>query len=127
VLKGAIYGGIGVTIAAVSGWWRWDNTRWWVTADGIHRKSGLITKRTDVPFTRVQALDLEQGLVQRWFGVHSVHVQTGGGGADGEIVLRRSRTRTSTRCARWSPRRRRPRRPSCRRGSSTAPTCSSRR
>ena len=88
VLRGAIYGAIGVTIAAVSGWWRWDNTRWWVTADGIHRKSGVInTKQTDVPFARVQALDLEQGLVQRWFGVHSVHVQTGGGGADGEIVL----------------------------------------
>ena len=82
VLRGAIYGAIGVTIAAVSGWWRWDNTRWWVTAEGIHRKSGLInTKRTDVPFTRVQALDVQQGPVQRWFGVHSVHVQTGGGGA----------------------------------------------
>jgi putative membrane protein len=86
--RGAVYGAIGVAIAAVTGWWRWDTTRWWVTTDGIHRRSGLIsTKQTDVPFTRVQALDLEQGPIQRWFNVHSVHVQTGGGGAQGEIVL----------------------------------------
>lgn len=88
LLRGALYGAIGVLIAAVSGWWRWDNTRWWVTADGIHRRSGLLnTKQTDIPFARIQALDLEQGVVQRWFGVQSVHVQTGGGGAEGEIVL----------------------------------------
>ena len=83
-----MYGAIGVAIAAVTGWWRWDTTRWWVTTEGIHRRSGLIsTKQTDIPFTRVQALDLEQGPIQRWFDVHSVHVQTGGGGAHGEIVL----------------------------------------
>ncbi len=88
LVRGAVYGAIGVAIAAVTGWWRWDTTRWWVTTEGIHRRSGLIsTKQTDVPFARVQALDLEQGPIQRWFDVHSVHVQTGGGGAHGEIVL----------------------------------------
>ena len=40
-----------------------------------------------MPLTRIQSLDLEQGPVQRLFGVHAVHVQTGGGGAKGEIVL----------------------------------------
>jgi putative membrane protein len=86
--RAALYGAVGIAIAAVTGWWRWDNTRWWVGTDGIHRKSGLLnTKQTDVPFARIQALDLEQGVVQRWFGVHSVHVQTAGGGAEGEIVL----------------------------------------
>jgi putative membrane protein len=88
LLKGALYGLVGTAIAAVTGWWRWDTTRWWVTADGIHKRSGLLnTKQTDVPFSRVQALDVEQGPIQRWFGVYSVHVQTAGGGAQGEIVL----------------------------------------
>jgi putative membrane protein len=88
LVNGLIYAGIGVAIAAVTGWWRWASTRWWVTDDGIHHRRGLLsTKQTDVPFGRIQALDLEQGPLQRLFGVHAVHVQTGGGGAKGEIVL----------------------------------------
>jgi putative membrane protein len=88
LVKGAIYGLVGTAVAAVSGWWRWDTTRWWVTTDGIHKRSGLLTtKQTDIPFSRVQALDVEQGPIQRSFGVYSVHVQTAGGGAQGEIVL----------------------------------------
>jgi putative membrane protein len=88
LVKGALYGLVGTAIAAVTGWWRWDTTRWWVTADGIHRRSGLLnTKQTDIPFSRVQALDVEQGPIQRFFRVYSVHVQTAGGGAQGEIVL----------------------------------------
>jgi putative membrane protein len=88
MLRGAIYAAIGIAAAALTGWWRWSNTRWWVTEDGIHHRSGLLTtKQTDIPFSRIQALDIEQGPVQRLFGVHAVHVQTGGGGAKGEIVL----------------------------------------
>jgi putative membrane protein len=85
---GAFYGVAGTAIAAITGYVRWQNTRWWVNAEGIHRRSGIFsTKQTDIPFSRIQALDLEQGVVQRRFGVHAVHVQTGGGGAEGEIVL----------------------------------------
>jgi putative membrane protein len=88
LLNGAIFGAIGVTGAAVMGWWRWDNTRWWVDTSGIHKRSGMVTtKQTDIPWNRIQALDLQQGIAQRWFNVHAVHVQTGGGGAEGEIVL----------------------------------------
>jgi putative membrane protein len=84
----ALYAAIGVAIAAITGYVRWNTTRWWVNRDGIHRRSGLLsTKQTDIPYSRVQSLDLEQGIVQRLFGVHAVHVQTGGGGARGEIVL----------------------------------------
>jgi putative membrane protein len=86
--QGAIYAAVGVAIAAATGWMRWATTGWWVTPDGIHRRSGFFsTKQTDVPLSRVQSLDLEQGVVQRLFGVQAVHVQTGGGGKNGEIVL----------------------------------------
>jgi putative membrane protein len=88
LVNGVIFGAIGVAGAAAMGWWRWDTTRWWVNSVGISKRSGLFTtKQTDIPWPRMQALDLEQGVVQRWFGVHSVHVQTGGGGAAGEIIL----------------------------------------
>jgi putative membrane protein len=88
LLRGLMFLVIGVVAATVLGYWRWWTTTWWVTAEAVHHKSGLIgLKETDVPLTRIQSLDLEQGPVQRLFGVYAAHVQTGGGGAKGEIVL----------------------------------------
>jgi putative membrane protein len=86
--RGVLYAAAGTAIAAVTGWMRWATTRWWAGSDGIHRRSGFFnTKQTDVPLSRVQSLDIQQGVVQRLFGVQAVHVQTGGGGKHGEIVL----------------------------------------
>jgi len=88
LLRGLAFMVLGVVAATVLGYLRWLTTTWWVTAEAIHRKSGLIgTKETDVPLARIQSLDLEQGPVQRLFDVYAAHVQTGGGGAKGEIVL----------------------------------------
>jgi putative membrane protein len=88
LLRGLAFAAIGVVAATALGYWRWWTTTWWVTPDAVHHKSGLIgLKETDVPLSRIQSLDLEQGPVQRLFGVYAVHVQTGGGGAKGEIVL----------------------------------------
>lgn len=88
LVQGLVYGAIGVVIATLTGWWRWDTTRWFVDDYGIHKRTGLFTtKQTDIPFARIQALDLEQGPVQRLLGVFAVHLQTAGGGERGEIVL----------------------------------------
>ena len=88
LLRGAIFAGIGTAVSVVVGSLRWAATTWWVTPDGIHQRRGLIGRsETDIPLARIQSLDLEQGLVQRLFGVHSVNVQTAGGGSGGEIVL----------------------------------------
>jgi putative membrane protein len=88
LLRSLVFMVVGVVAAAVLGYARWTTTTWWLTAEAIHHKQGLLgTKETDVPLTRIQSLDLEQGPVQRLFGVYAAHVQTGGGGARGEIVL----------------------------------------
>jgi putative membrane protein len=88
LLRGAVYAVIGTVVAAVAGYVRWLNTTWRVTPEAIHFRTGILSiKETDVPLTRIQSLDLEQGPVQRLFGVQAVHVQTAGGGARGEIVL----------------------------------------
>jgi putative membrane protein len=88
LLRGLFFAIIGAVFAAVMGVWRWHTTTYRVTADGIHHRQGVVSiKETDIPFSRIQAVDLEQGPVQRFFGVHAVHVHTGGGGARGEIVL----------------------------------------
>ena len=43
---------------------------------------------TSIPLGRIQAIDAIQGPIQRLFGVQALHVQTAGGGSEGEIVLR---------------------------------------
>lgn len=88
LVRGLTFGLAGLAASTVLGYVRWRTTTWWVTPEAVHRKSGVVgIKETDVPLTRIQSLDLEQGPVQRVFGVYAVHVQTGGGGAKGEIVL----------------------------------------
>ena len=67
---------------------RWGTTSYSVAGDTIRLRTGMVsTNEVEVPFARVQALDVEQGPVQRLFGVQAVHVQTAGGGKGGEIVL----------------------------------------
>lgn len=86
--RGAAFAVIGTAGAAVAGLIRWASTRYERRDEVIHLRRGwLSVKETDVPIARVQALDTQQGPVQRLFGVQSVSVQTGGGGAGGEIVL----------------------------------------
>ena len=51
------------------------------------RTGALSVKEVEIPFARVQAVDVQQGPTQRLFGVYRVDVQTGGGGEGGEIVL----------------------------------------
>ena len=79
---------LGTAGAAIVGAIRWAATRYSVAGGAIRLRHGwLSVKEVEIPFTRVQALDVEQGPIQRLFGVQAVHVQTGGGGAGGEIVL----------------------------------------
>jgi putative membrane protein len=88
VVRGVAFAIAGVAFATVAGLWRWRTTTYEVTANGIHQRRGVVSiKETDIPLSRIQSLDFEQGPVQRLFGVQAVHVQTGGGGARGEIVL----------------------------------------
>jgi putative membrane protein len=86
--RGALFAALGVAIAVLTGVARWASTTYRVGEDGIHYRRGwLSVKEVDVPLARIQSLDVSQGPVQRLFGVQALHVQTGGGGAGGEIVL----------------------------------------
>jgi putative membrane protein len=88
LLRGLAFAAIGALGATVLGALRWASTRYRTDGETIRLRRGwLSVKETDVPLARVQALDVEQGPVQRLFGVRAIHVQTGGGGAGGEIVL----------------------------------------
>jgi putative membrane protein len=88
LLRPIIYGLIGIAGATIAGFVRWSTTTYAVDERAIRHHTGLIRQAdTDVPLTRVEALDVQQGPLQRLLGVYSVHVQTGGGGKGGEIEL----------------------------------------
>ncbi|HET6508716.1 MAG TPA: PH domain-containing protein [Baekduia sp.] len=74
--------------AAVIGTIRWQATSYAVTDRALHFKSGVFSPdETVVPLQRIQAVDTVTGPVQRLFGVSGLHVQTPGGGEDGDVVL----------------------------------------
>ena len=79
----------GVVVAAIVGYVRWTHTTYSVGGEALHFRRGVVSPdETSVPLGRIQAIDATQGPVQRLFGVQELHVQTAGGGAEGEIVLR---------------------------------------
>ncbi len=79
----------GVAFVLLIGYLRWNTTVYWVSGGALHLRQGIVSPdETSIPIARVQAIDTTQGPVQRLFGVQELHVQTAGGGSEGEIVLR---------------------------------------
>jgi len=80
---------IGLAVALVAGYVRWSHTTYWVSGHALHLRTGVLSPdETSIPLGRIQAIDAIQGPIQRLFGVQALHVQTAGGGSEGEIVLR---------------------------------------
>ena len=80
---------IGLAGALVAGYVRWSHTTYWVSGHALHLRTGVLSPdETSIPLGRIQAIDAIQGPIQRLFGVQALHVQTAGGGSEGEIVLR---------------------------------------
>ena len=79
----------GAVIAIVAGYVSWQYTTYFVRGGALHFRSGVFSPdETSIPLGRIQAIDESQGPIQRLFGVQELNVQTAGGGAKGEIVLR---------------------------------------
>ncbi|HEY6760950.1 MAG TPA: PH domain-containing protein [Baekduia sp.] len=83
------FGLFGVIAALAIGIARWNATTYRVTDRALHFRSGVFSPDdTVVPLERIQAVDTIAGPVQRVFGVTGLHVQTPGGGEDGDVELR---------------------------------------
>jgi putative membrane protein len=87
-LRAAGFAVAGTVLATLLGGFRWATTTYGFDDDTVRLRTGLLSvKEVEIPFARVQAVDVEQGPIQRLFGVNKVDVQTGGGGQGGEVVL----------------------------------------
>ncbi|WCB96994.1 hypothetical protein DSM104299_05764 [Baekduia alba] len=82
------FGLLGAVAALAIGIARWHATTYTVTDRALHFRSGVFSPDdTVVPLERIQAVDTIAGPVQRVFGVTGLHVQTPGGGEDGDVIL----------------------------------------
>jgi putative membrane protein len=83
-----LFGLGGAVLAAIIGTARWRATTYAVADGALHFRSGVFSPdETVVPLARIQAVDTVTGPIQRIFGVTGLHVQTPGGGEDGDVVL----------------------------------------
>lgn len=98
VFLGSSTGGLGQALIGVAagavfslgaGIVSWNATSYQLVGGSLRFRHGAFSPDdTLIPVARIQAIDTVQGPVQRLFGVVELHVQTPGGGAHGEIVLR---------------------------------------
>lgn len=86
--RALVFALLGLIGSVVVGTVRWSSTSYRVVDEALHFKTGVFSPdEQTVPLARVTAFDEVRGPVQRLFGVVALHVQTAGGGAQGEIVL----------------------------------------
>ena len=97
------FGAFGALIAVVAGVVRWMTTTWAVSDAVIRYRTGVVSrKETDIPLSRVQAVDTVYGPLQRLFGVRGVTCSPRAAGAGARSGCPRWRRATSRRCARRS-------------------------
>src|SRR3712207_2484002 len=70
-----------ITGSAVWGFLSWRATTYEVSGGAFHLRQGVIQKNErTIPLEHVQSVDTVQGIIQRFFGVVEVRVETAGGG-----------------------------------------------
>ncbi|TFI56788.1 hypothetical protein E2493_18320 [Sphingomonas parva] len=68
-------------------WLNWHRFRYGVGGAEIVIESGILHRtRREIPFERIQDVDIEQALLARVFGVAKVRIETGGGGKDEGVL-----------------------------------------
>lgn len=89
LVRGAIFGLLGIAFTVVLAVVQWQTTRWRVDGEVVRLRRGVLSETvTTIPLERVQSIDTVRGPVQRLFGSVELHVQSAGGGRAGEIVLK---------------------------------------
>ena len=69
-------------------WFRYHTMRYKFTAEGISMSWGILFRREIiVNYARIQDIHLRSNLVERWFGLAKVLVQTASGNASAELTL----------------------------------------
>ena len=56
--------------------------------EGIHQRYGVIFKKEiNLTYARIQDIHLTSGVIQRWFGLADIQIQTASGSAGAEMTI----------------------------------------
>ena len=69
-------------------YFRYHTLRYRFDAEGIHMKVGILFRReVNVTYARIQDIHLSSGIIQRWFGLADVQIQTASGTVGAELTI----------------------------------------
>jgi len=84
----AILTGPGIVIAMPLLFFRYETMRFRFDAEGIHMRWGILFRREiNLTYARIQDIHLTSGLIQRWFGLADIKIQTASGSSGAEMTL----------------------------------------
>jgi membrane protein YdbS with pleckstrin-like domain len=84
----AVLSGPGLLITLPYLYFRYYTLRYRFDEEGIHMKVGILFRREiNLTYARIQDIHLKSGLLQRWFGLANVEVQTASGSSGAELVI----------------------------------------
>jgi hypothetical protein len=67
---------------------RYYSLRYRFDEEGIHMRVGVLFRReVNLTYSRIQDIHLRSGLIQRWFGLANLEVQTASGSVGAEVVI----------------------------------------
>jgi putative membrane protein len=67
---------------------RYETMRFRFDAEGIHMRWGILfRKQVNLTYARIQDIHLTSGVIQRWFGLADVKIQTASGSSGAEMTL----------------------------------------
>ena len=82
-----IFAALLACVIVLVNWIAFRRFRYGVGAHDVVIESGLFTRtRRSIPFDRIQDVDIEQGPLQRLFGLAKVRIETGGSAADEGLI-----------------------------------------
>src|SRR3954462_3168136 len=84
----AVLTGPGILGALPYLYFRYHTLRYRFDEEGIHMKVGILFRREiNLTYARIQDIHLRSGLLQRWFGLANVEIQTASGSAGAELTI----------------------------------------
>src|SRR5688572_18192732 len=87
ILVGLLFGPL-FPIALIPMYFRYHTMRYKFTDEGISMRWGILFRReTIVNYARIQDIHLRSNIVERWFGLARVLVQSASGNAGAEMTL----------------------------------------
>ncbi len=84
----AILSGPAIIVALPYLYFRYHTLHYRFDEEGIHMKVGILFRREiNLTYARIQDIHLRSGLLQRWFGLANVEIQTASGSAGAELTV----------------------------------------